>query len=216
MMASRLPATMRQFGVAARALIVFTLGLGVIYPLAMTGLAQTLFHGNANGSVIKVHGRDVASDLIGQAYTRQATKDGRPEVDADGKPVMVADPLWFQTRPSAVEYDATGSGASQYGPNNADLLAAVQQRRKAVAELEGVDPAQVPPDALTASGSGLDPQISPAYAALQVGRVARERGLDVAEVRQLVRENTSGRTLGFLGEPAVNVVTLNADLSALG
>src|SRR5689334_22160704 len=116
MMASRLPATMRQFGVATRALVVFTIGLGVIYPLAMTGLAQTLFHGNANGSVIKVQGRDVASDLIGQAYTRQATKDGRPEVDADGKPVMVADPLWFQTRPSAVEYDATGSGASQYGP----------------------------------------------------------------------------------------------------
>lgn len=214
-MASRLPATMRQFGVATRALIVFTIGLGVIYPLAMTGVAQVLFHGNANGSVIQVKGKDVASDLIGQAYTKQATKDGKPEVDADGKPVMVADPLWFQTRPSAVGYDAKGSAASQYGPNNADLLAAVEQRRKDVAALEGVDPAQVPPDAVTASGSGLDPDISPAYAALQVNRVARERGLDVAKVRQLVKENTKGRDLGFLGEPVVNVVTLNAGLAGL-
>jgi K+-transporting ATPase ATPase C chain len=214
-MATRLPATARQFGVAIRALIVFTIGLGVIYPLAMTGMAQALFHGNANGSVIQVHGKDVASSLIGQAYTKQAVKDGKPEVDADGKPVMVADPLWFQTRPSAVDYDAMGSGASQYGPNNSNLLAAIEQRRKAVADLEGVDPAQVPADALTASGSGLDPQISPAYAALQVNRVARERGLDVARVQQLVKDNTSGRTLGFLGEPTVNVVTLNADLAAL-
>jgi K+-transporting ATPase ATPase C chain len=214
-MASNLPGSVRQFGVAIRALVVFTIGLGIIYPLAMTGVAQALFHSNANGSVIQVQGKDVASDLIGQAYTKQATKDGKPEVDADGKPVMVADPLWFQTRPSAVDYDAMGSAASQYGPNNADLLAAIQERRKAVADLEGVDPSQVPPDALTASGSGLDPAISPAYAALQVNRVARERGLDVARVQQLVKENTKGRTLGFLGEPTVNVVTLNADLAAL-
>lgn len=214
-MASRLPATFRQFGVATRALIVFTIGLGVIYPLAMTGAAQVLFHDNANGSVVQVNGKDVGSDLIGQAYTKQAVKDGKPEVDADGAPVMVADPLWFQTRPSAVDYDSMGSSASQLGPNNADLLAAVQERRKAVADLEGVDPSQVPPDAVTASGSGLDPQISPAYAALQVNRVARERGLDVAKVKQLVEDNTKGRTLGFLGEPRVNVVTLNNDLAAL-
>ncbi|TCN29317.1 K+-transporting ATPase ATPase C chain [Kribbella orskensis] len=214
-MASRLPATFRQFGVATRALAVFTIGLGVIYPLAMTGAAQALFNDNANGSIVQVHGKDVASDLIGQAYTKQATKDGKPEVDADGAPVMVADPLWFQTRPSAVDYDAMGSAASQLGPNNADLLAAVQERRKAVADLEGVDPAQVPPDAVTASGSGLDPQISPAYAALQVDRVARERGLEVTMVKQLVKDNTQGRTFGFLGEPRVNVVTLNNDLAAL-
>ncbi|MFC5261351.1 K(+)-transporting ATPase subunit C [Kribbella qitaiheensis] len=214
-MASRLPTTFRQFGVATRALVVFTIGLGVIYPLAMTGAAQALFNDNANGSVVQVHGKDVGSDLIGQAYTKQATKDGKPEVDADGEPVMVADPLWFQTRPSAVDYDAMGSAASQLGPNNADLLAAVQERRKAVADLEGVNPSQVPPDAVTASGSGLDPQISPAYAALQINRVARERGLDVAKVNQLVEDNTQGRTFGFLGEPRVNVVTLNNDLAAL-
>jgi K+-transporting ATPase ATPase C chain len=214
-MASNLPGSVRQFGVAIRALVVFTIGLGIIYPLAMTGAAQALFHGNANGSVIQVDGKDVASDLIGQAYTKQAIKDGKPEVDADGKPVMVADPLWFQTRPSAVDYDAMGSAASQYGPNNKDLEGLIAQRRADVAKLEGVDPSQVPPDALTASGSGLDPQISPAYAALQVNRVARERGLDVAKVQQLVKENTQGRSFGFLGEPRVNVVTLNADLAAL-
>jgi K+-transporting ATPase ATPase C chain len=113
-----------------------------------------------------------------------------------------------------VDYDGGGSAASQYGPNNADLLAAVEERRKTVAALEGVEPSQVPPDAVTASGSGLDPHISPAYAALQVNRIARERGVTVAEVQQLVKANTKGRTLGFLGEPTVNVVTLNRDLAS--
>ncbi|WP_433003436.1 K(+)-transporting ATPase subunit C [Kribbella sp. CA-294648] len=214
-MASNLPGSVRQFGVAIRAMAVLTIALGIVYPLAMTGTAQALFHDNANGSIVQVNGKDVGSDLIGQAYTRQAVKDGKPEVDADGEPVMVADPLWFQSRPSAVGYDAMGSAASQYGPNNADLLALIEERRKTVAALEGVDPSQVPADAITASGSGLDPHISPAYAALQVNRVARERGLDVAKVRQLVKENTQGRTLGFLGEPHVNVVKLNSALAAL-
>jgi K+-transporting ATPase ATPase C chain len=196
-------------------MVVLTVLLGVIYPLAMTGAAQALFHSNANGSVIQVGGKDVGSSLIGQAYTQPVMKNGKPEVGADGKPVLEADPMWFQTRPSAVDYDAMGSGASQFGPNNPDLLALVAQRRADVAKLEGVNPAQVPPDALTASGSGLDPDISPAYAALQVNRVAQERGLPVATVQQLVKQNTKGRVLGFLGEPRVNVVTLNADLAAL-
>jgi K+-transporting ATPase ATPase C chain len=215
-MASNLTGSAGQFGVAIRALLVFTVALGIVYPLAMTGVAQALFHGNANGSIVQVNGKDVASDLIGQAYTRQVIKDGKPEVDSDGNPVMEADPKWFQTRPSAVDYDAMGSSGSNLGPNNSDLLAAVQERKKAVAELEGVDPSQVPPDALTTSGSGLDPDISPAYAALQVNRVARERGLSVDQVEQLVRQNTEGRTLGFLGEPRVNVVTLNNALAKLG
>jgi K+-transporting ATPase ATPase C chain len=178
-------------------------------------VAQALFHSNANGSVIQVGGKDVGSSLIGQAYTQPVMKNGKPEVGSDGKPVMEADPMWFQTRPSAVNYDAMGSGGSQFGPNNPDQLALVAERRAAVAKLEGVNPAQVPPDALTASGSGLDPDISQAYAALQVNRVARERGLAVSEVQQLVEQNTKGRVLGFLGEPTVNVVTLNADLAAL-
>ena len=212
-MASNRRGTAAQFGVAVRAMVVLTILLGVIYPLAMTGAAQALFHGNANGSMIKVDGKDVASDLIGQAYTKQAIKDGKPEVDSAGEPVMEADPRWFQTRPSAVDYDGAGSAASQYGPNNKDLEGLIAERRETVAKLEGVDPSQVPPDALTASGSGLDPQISPAYAALQVNRIARERGLDVAKVQQLVQDNTKGRTLGFLGEPTVNVVTLNSNLA---
>ncbi|GAA1548675.1 potassium-transporting ATPase subunit C [Kribbella hippodromi] len=199
----------RQLGVAVRVLLVFTVVLGVLYPLSMTGIAQLLFPGNANGSIIKVDGKPVASDLIGQGYTMDSGKK-----DADGKPVMVPDPKWFQTRPSAVDYDGMGSAASQYGPNSPELVKLIDERRQEVATLNGVDPSQVPADAVTASGSGLDAGISPAYAAIQVNRVARERGMTVAAVQQLVKDNTTGRTLGFLGEPYVNVVTLNAALAA--
>jgi K+-transporting ATPase ATPase C chain len=184
---------LRQFGVALRALLLFTVVLGIAYPVVMTGVSQVLFHGNANGSIVKVDGKAVGSDLIGQAY------EGNE---------------WFQSRPSAAKYDGKAGAASQYGPNNADLVKLIGERRAEVAKREGVDPSQVPPDAVTASGSGLDPAISPAYAALQVDRVARERGLPVDEVMALVKENTKGRTLGFLGEPYVNVVTLNAALAA--
>jgi K+-transporting ATPase ATPase C chain len=214
-MTSKLPGSVRQLGVATRALVLFTLAFGLIYPLTMTGASQVLFGGNADGSIVQVEGKDVGSDLIGQAYTRQAVVDGKPAVDAEGAPVMEADPKWFQTRPSAVDYDGLGSSASQLGPNSAELLAAIAERRKTVAALEGVQESDVPVDALTASGSGLDPHISPEYAALQVNRVARERGLDAGRVLELVTENTKGRTLGFLGEPRVNVVTLNAALAAL-
>ncbi|MFI5729775.1 K(+)-transporting ATPase subunit C [Kribbella sp. NPDC051587] len=199
---------MRQFGTALRALLVFTVLLGLAYPLVMTGASQVLFHGNANGSMITVNGKEVASDLIGQSYTMDSGKK-----DDKGDAIMVADPKWFQTRPSAASYDGKASGGSQYGPNNADLLQLVNDRRQEVATLEGVAPSQVPPDAVTASGSGLDPAISPAYAALQINRVARERGLSVAQVTQLVKKNTHGRVLGFLGEPYVNVVALNAALA---
>ena len=209
-MASNLPGSVRQFGVALRALLVFTVVLGIAYPLVMTGAAQALFHGNANGSIVKVNGKEVASDLIGQAYTMDSGKK-----DDKGNAIMVADPKWFQTRPSASAYDAKASGGSNLGPNNADLVTAIEDRRKAVAALEGVEESQVPPDAVTASGSGLDPDISPAYAALQVNRVARERGLSVTQVQKLVKENTDGRVLGFLGEPVVNVVKLNAALARL-
>src|SRR3954465_3369553 len=107
-MASNLPGSVRQFGVALRALLVFTAILGIVYPLVMTGVAQAVFHSNANGSIVKVNGKEGASDLIGQAYTRASGKK-----DADGNAIMVADPKWFQTRPSAVDYDGMGSAASQ-------------------------------------------------------------------------------------------------------
>lgn len=207
---------LRQFGVAVRAMVLFTVVLGLAYPLVITGAGQLLFHGNANGSMVQVNGKDVGSELIGQAYTRQVVENGKPKVDADGEPVMEADPKWFQTRPSAVDYDGLGSSASQLGPNNPELVKAISERRQAVATLEGVPASLVPADAVTASGSGLDPQISPAYALIQVNRVARERGLGPERVKALVDENTQGRTFGFLGEPRVNVVKLNAALAALG
>jgi K+-transporting ATPase ATPase C chain len=205
----------RQLVAGLRAMLMFTVVLGLLYPFAMTGVAQALFHGNANGSIVEVGGKDVASDLIGQPYTRQVIENGKPKVDANGDPVMEPDPKWFQTRPSAVDYDGLDSSASQLGPNNKDLIVSIDERRKAVAALEGVDPKDVPADAVTASGSGLDPQISPAYATLQVNRVARERGLDPARVMDLVKRYTEGRTLGFLGEPRVNVVELNAALATV-
>lgn len=206
----------RQLVVGLRAMLMFTVVLGLLYPLAMTGVAQALFHGNANGSIVKADGKEVGSDLIGQAYTKQVIENGKPKVDEKGDPVMEPDPKWFQTRPSAVDYDGMGSSASQLGPNNKDLIASIDERRKAVAAFEGVDPKDVPADAVTASGSGLDPQISPAYAKIQVDRVARERGLDSARVMALVDRYTEGRTLGFLGEPRVNVVELNAALATMG
>ena len=139
----------------------------------------------------------VGSLLIGQAF--------------DG-------PEWFHPRPSAAGdgYDTLASAGSNLGPLNEDLLAAVEERRTAVADAEGIEPADVPVDALTASGSGLDPDISPAYAQLQVARVARERGLSKDEVRALVDDATVGRDLGVLGEPRVNVLRLNLALQTMG
>jgi K+-transporting ATPase ATPase C chain len=191
---------LRQYGAAIRALILFTLVLGLAYPLVLTGVSQVAFHSRANGSELTVNGAEVGSSLLGQSFT-----------SANGKPLR----QWFQPRPSAANYDAMASGATNLGPNNPDQAKNVQDRRKAVAELDGVDPADVAPDALTASGSGLDPHISPAYALEQVQRVATVRGLAVRQVRRLVDEHTQGRILGFLGEPRVNVLELNIDLAHL-
>ncbi|KQO00812.1 potassium transporter KtrA [Arthrobacter sp. Leaf234] len=194
--------TARQLGTAVRALIVLTLVLGIGYPLAITGIGQLALNDRANGQPLAVDGIPVGSAIIGQAFT-----------DADG----AALPEWFQSRPSAAGdgYDGGGSGGSNLGPENPDLVTAVEERRAAVAELEGVNPATVPADALTASASGLDPHISPAYAQLQVARVAAERGLDEADVEALVGENTQGPDLGYLGEASVNVVELNMALAQL-
>jgi len=194
-------ASLRTSGVAVRALLLFTLVLGLGYPLlvAAAGLALPA---QAAGSLLRhADGEVIGSALIGQSFT-----------DADG----AALPQYFQSRPSAAGdgYDGGASSGSNLGPNNADLVAAIEERRTAIADREGVDVADVPADAVTASGSGLDPHISPAYAELQVARVAAERGLSEAEVRNLVAEHTAGRDLGFLGEPRVNVVELNAGLDA--
>lgn len=189
--------------VSLRAMLVLTVILGIAYPLLVTGLGR-LLPARADGSLVTdADGTVVGSSLIGQSFT-----------DADGAPLVA----YFQSRPSAAGdgYDAAASSGSNLGPENPDLIAAVEDRRAAVAELEGVDPADVPVDALTASGSGLDPHISPAYAELQVPRVAAERGLSEDEVRGLVAAATTGPDLGVLGRAGVNVLELNLALDALG
>jgi potassium-transporting ATPase KdpC subunit len=215
-MALQTSRALRQYGAALRTLLVLTVIFGLAYPLAMTALAQIAFGANADGSLVARAGKTVGSDLIGQAFTRPVLENGQPKKDADGNPVVEADPAYFQSRPSAAGagYDPLSTSASNLGPENDVLIAAIKERRATAAKLDGVDPQQVAPDALQASGSGLDPHISPAYAAEQVARIARERGLDVAKVRALVTEHTQGRTLGFLGEPRVNVLELNLALSS--
>jgi potassium-transporting ATPase KdpC subunit len=217
-MANRTTQTLRQYGAALRTLLLLTVILGLAYPLAMTGFAQVAFGNNANGSLVVHNGKTIGSDLIGQAFTQPVLKNGQPTKDADGNPVVEADPKYFQSRPSAagLGYDPTSSSASNLGPENKDLIASVKDRRATAAKLDGVTPAQVAPDALLASGSGLDPQISPAYAQEQVPRIARERGLSQDQVQALINKNTQGRTLGFLGEPRVNVLNLNLALDAAG
>ncbi|MGW1158069.1 potassium-transporting ATPase subunit KdpC [Streptomyces sp. NPDC002519] len=194
---------------ALRMLLAFTVITGIAYPLIVTGIAQSVFPYQANGSMIKDNGRPVASALIGQNFNLPPGK---------GRTAPAPDPKWFQPRPSAAGdtgYDPTSSGASNLGPNNATLINTIAQRRAAVAAFDGVPPNSVPDDAVTASGSGLDPDISPAYAYEQVNRVAASRGLDAAVVRTLVAGHVSGRPLGFLGQETVHVVQLNHDLTAL-
>ncbi len=190
----------RQSVTAARTLLVMTLLLGVGYTAVVLGLGQLIAPAQAAGSLVSRDGDVVGSSLIGQSFT-----------DADGAPL----PEWFQSRPSAVAYDAGGSGASNLGPESGELVASIDERRASIAAFEGVDPSEIPADALTASASGLDPHISPDYAALQVPRVAEARDLDPAEVQALVDALTEGRTLGFIGEPRVPVLALNLALSEL-
>jgi K+-transporting ATPase ATPase C chain len=189
-----------QLRPALVALGIFTILTGLVYPLAVTGLAQVIFPRQANGSLIVRNGQPVGSELIGQPFD---------------------DPKYFWGRLSATSpapYTAfnadklTGSSGSNYGPLNPALLEAVQTRIKALQEADPANKAPIPVDLVTASGSGLDPHMSPAAAAYQVGRVARARGLSEDTVRQMVAQHTEGRTLGLLGEPRVNVLALNLAL----
>ncbi|MFI0717777.1 potassium-transporting ATPase subunit KdpC [Streptomyces sp. NPDC021224] len=209
-MANHLPAPVRRHLAALRMLLVLTVITGVLYPLAVTGVAQAAFHHQANGSVVKQDGRTVGSSLLGQTFDLPKKNPDDPNEAA--RP----DPKFFQPRPSAGSYDPLASGASNLGPNDPDLVKAIEQRRKDVAAFDGVDPKDVPADALTASGSGLDPDISPAYAYEQADRVAKARGLAPTAVHDLVAAHVHGRDLGFLGEPRVNVLDLNRALETLG
>lgn len=209
-MAGNLGPTVRTHLAGLRMLLVFTLVLGIVYPLAVTGVAQAVFHDQANGSRIEQDGRTVGSSLVGQNFNLPKKNPDDPEE------APRPDPKWFQPRPSSGAYDPLLSGASNLGPNSEELLKAVGERRAAVAAFDGVPESSVPADALTTSGSGLDPHISPEYAYQQVQRVARTRGLDRAVVERLVSDHVEERVLGFLGGERVNVVELNRALAGRG
>ena len=206
---NRLPVVVRQHIAGFRILLVFTVICGLIYPLVMVGVSQVLFHNKANGSLVSNNGRVVGSGLLCQEFT-----------DAKGNPL----PQYFQPRPSFAIVsgnkndfgcDPLYSSASNYGPTNPTQVQLIQQRQKQISAFDHVPISQIPSDAVTASGSGLDPDISPANAYMQVPRVAAARHLPESEVRNLVTENITGRTLGFLGQPTVNVLMLNILLDQL-
>jgi K+-transporting ATPase ATPase C chain len=205
---NRLPTLVRQHIAAFRALLVFTVVCGIIYPVVMWGVAQIAFKDQANGSLVTYNGRVVGSSLICQEF-----------VNSKGAPL----PQYFQPRPSNASSGASNdygcdpgySGASNLGPDSTKLLQLINQRKQQVAAFNHVPVSEVPPDAVTSSGSGLDPDISPQYADIQVNRVAAARHLPVSEVQSLVNRYTQGRTLGFLGEPRVDVLTLNIALDEL-
>ena len=181
-----------------RMLAVLTVLTGVIYPLVTLGVAQLAFPGNANGSLIEQNGKIVASALIGQPFD---------------------DPKYFWSRPSATSpqpYNGAASSGSNQGPTNPALADAVKDRIKTLRDADPGNAATVPADLVTASGSGLDPEISVAAAEYQLARVAKARGMAVDAVRELINRHTTGRTFGLLGEPRVNVVRLNLALDSAG
>lgn len=203
-----------QLIAAVRALLVFTVLCGLAYPLAVTGVAQLAFGDKADGSLVERDGEVVGSRLIGQTFSRPEYFIGRPSaagaaasgsLGEDGQPVDPED------------LSLAASGASNLGPTNPDLLAEISARADAYREQNGLGPAdEVPVDAVTASGSGLDPQISVANARIQAARVAEERGLPLEDVLSLVDDHTTSRTLGFLGEEGVDLLQLNLALDELG
>jgi len=181
-----------------RMLAVLTVLTGVVYPLAIWGMAQLAFPGAANGSLIERNGKAVASALIGQPFD---------------------DPKYFWSRPSATSpqpYNGASSSGSNQGPRNPALAEAVKDRIKALRDADPGNGAAVPADLVTASASGLDPEISMAAAEYQLVRVAKVRGMSVDSVRSLVSQYTNGRTFGVLGEPGVNAVLLNLALDGAG
>jgi potassium-transporting ATPase KdpC subunit len=197
---------------ATLAILVLTVVLGVAYPLVMTGISQVAFPSKADGSQVKVDGKVVGSRLIGKAFVLDTGKK-----DSDGNPITRPDPRYFQPRPSQTDYSATGTFFSNRGPNSAVGRFFFRDQLAAYMALErrydpGLTAAKVPVDAVTTSGSGVDPHISKANAAIQAHRIAAVRHLPLDRVDRLIADNTDGRFLGVIGEPGVNVLELNLAL----
>jgi potassium-transporting ATPase KdpC subunit len=197
------------------AIVVLTIGFGLVYPLVMTGVAQITFNHQANGSQVKRDGKAVGSSLIGQDFRKPVLNaNGKPKLDADGSPVQEADPAWFQSRPSQSGYSANVTLFSNLGPNQKDLADQVKANLDAYLALErpftpGLTAERVPVDAVTSSASGVDPHISAANAHIQANRIAAVRKAPLDRVLALIRQHTDRRALGVLGEPGVNVLGLN-------
>jgi potassium-transporting ATPase KdpC subunit len=218
---NRLPSFIRQHIAGLRMLLIFTVITGIIYPVVMWGIAEAAFPSQANGSLVSYHGRTIGSSLLCQEF-----------VNAKGNPL----PQYFQPRPSFAivnwglgehkngQYYVENTGPNNYGcnplyssasnlsNNNPAQLQFVKQRQQQIAAFDHVPISEIPTDAVTASGSGLDPDITPANAAIQVDRVAAARHISPAQVKALVSQYTTGRALGILGEPVVNVLLLNRAL----
>jgi potassium-transporting ATPase KdpC subunit len=203
-------------------ILTLTLLLGILYPLAITGISQVAFPGNANGQQIYAHGKLVGSKIIGQSFADPVIKNGKTVLDKNGNPVTTPDPRYFQTRPSATlpADNAAGSAFSNLGPNSIATERALAANLISYLQLEkpydpGLTAAKVPVDAVDTSASGIDPDISPADAAIQAHRVSAVRHLPLSQVMTLVRRYTHGRGLGFSGEPGVKVLELNLALNRL-
>ena len=195
----------RQIRPAIVMIVAMTVLTGLVYPLAMTGIAQALFPHQANGSLIEQDGKVIGSALIGQNFTSETYFHGRPSATTDADPNDAGKAI-------PAPYNAANSGGSNLGPSNKALIDRVQGDIDALKRENASDP--VPPDLVTTSGSGLDPDISPAAALFQVPRVAKARNLPEGSVRKLVDTYTEGRFLGLLGEPRVNVLALDLALDS--
>ena len=213
----------REIITSVIAVVVFTVTLGILYPLVVTGVGQVAFPGNANGQQVKLDGKLVGSKIIGQQFATQVVKNGKPQLDSDGNPVTVPDKRYFQSRPSATvpPNNAAASTFSNLGPNDKATEQAISANVKAYLQLEkpydaSLTGSQIPVDAVNTSASGLDPDISPANADIQAHRIAAVRHLPMSEVQHLISESTHGRGLGFSGEPGVNVLELNLALDKAG
>jgi K+-transporting ATPase ATPase C chain len=203
---------------SALSLLILTVLLGIGYPLLTTGVAQVAFPNKADGSKVEAGGKVVGSRLIGQDFSKPVLgANGKPKKDADGNPVLAADPRYFQSRPSVTGYSGNVTYFNNLGPNNKELSATFAENLKGYLDREregtpGLKAGDVPPDAVQTSASGVDPHISKDNARIQARRVAKERHLALKRVLTLVDENTDDRGAGVLGDPGVNVLELNLAL----